>query len=267
MSTGSLVSVPLLIFLFIPVCTAAQQPADSARAQALRDFHGPDLKGKDGPLAKAGLDLLTVYHRYQHTANGASFEPDQSGIRVRDGYVVIDAIATSKGEALRRDLDSLGLENGATAGRVVSGRFPIDAIPQMAKLKTLRGAMPSQARTHNGQGAQVQATPKLDAPSPSAEPSEAPTPEPTETSSADPGTTTPTVPDSASPDSVSPETAHAPDSAVSTPSEDRRDEPGDSTPTPEEGSGLLQQILAVIGGLLLLAVLVVWYRRDTSPSA
>jgi hypothetical protein len=50
---------------------------------------------------------------------------------------------------LRADLKALGVTNTATAGRVVSGRLPIDQIPALAKLETLRGVVLSRAQTHS----------------------------------------------------------------------------------------------------------------------
>jgi len=138
----------LLPLLLVPLCAGAQEPADSARAEALRDFHGTDLEGKDGPLAKAGLDLLTLYHHYQRADDSDAFETQQSGIRVQNGRVAIDAIAASDVQTLQNDLEALGMEGSASTGRVVSGRFPIEHIPEMARLESLRGALPSQARTH-----------------------------------------------------------------------------------------------------------------------
>jgi len=135
--------------VLLPPPTAAQRPADSIRAAALRDFHGPDLEGKDGPLAKAGLDLLVLYHEYRvaRAQGTSSFTPSLSGARVIDGDVVIDAVARDTAAALRADLEALGLTDAATAGRLVSGRFPIDSIPALATLESLRGVVPAQMRT------------------------------------------------------------------------------------------------------------------------
>jgi len=124
----------------------AQQPAETARARALCDFHGSDGTGKDGPLAKAGFDLLLLYHRTRLLPHSSAIPPS-SGLQLRNGYVAIDAIASSTAEQLRSDLDSLGLQDGAQAGRVVSGWFPIDKIPALARRPSLRGVQPARAQT------------------------------------------------------------------------------------------------------------------------
>ena len=126
---------------------AAQGTQDSARAQALRDVHGPDETGKDGPLWKAGVDLLTLYHRHHQAANSDAPVSEPSGLRVADGRVVVNAIAAAGPDQLRADLERLGMTETAVAGRVVSGRLPIEQIPAAARLETLRGLTPSRAQT------------------------------------------------------------------------------------------------------------------------
>jgi hypothetical protein len=68
-----------------------------------------------------------------------------------DGRLVtVDAIASDGAARLLADLRRIGLEDGATAGQVVSGRLPIAAIKKAAGLASLRGMMPSYARTAAG---------------------------------------------------------------------------------------------------------------------
>jgi hypothetical protein len=63
-------------------------------------------------------------------------------------HVAVNAIAATSPEALLSDLRGLGLEAGAAAGNVVSGRLPISALKDAARLSSLRGALPAYARTH-----------------------------------------------------------------------------------------------------------------------
>ena len=148
--------VVLMLIALLPAGpVAAQQPSDSLRAAAMKDYHGPDLSGKDGPLAKAGLDLLLLYHEYRafRERGGDTFSPSAGGVQVSDGYVTIEAIAATTAKALRADLKALGVTDAATAGRLVSGRLPIDQIPALAKLETLRGVVVSRAQTHGNTSA------------------------------------------------------------------------------------------------------------------
>ena len=196
----SVVLVVLLLGMTVPFAVA-HQPADSLRAAALRDYHGPDLEGKDGPLAKAGMDLLVLYHEhraYREDGADTTFRPSVPGVRVADGRVTVDAIAAASADTLRRELEALGLTNAATAGRVVSGRFPLDRVPALAKLESLRGVAPSQMQTRtapeSGGGAVVQPEEEQAPPAPSHDsstPSEETAPPPTDTSQS------PSPPDSA----------------------------------------------------------------------
>ena len=153
MPRRSTVALGLAVLLGLSLAppAAAQQPADSIRRAALEDFHGPDLEGKDGPRAKAGLDLLVLYHEYRafRRRGGDTFRPNITGVRVQEGRVTVDAIATDAAEPLRADLEALGLTDAATAGRLVSGQLPIDSIPALATVETLRGVAPSRMRTHS----------------------------------------------------------------------------------------------------------------------
>lgn len=139
----------LCLILFAPKGHA--QTPDSIRQEALRDVHGSDLQGKDGPLAKAGLDLLLLYHTYQAKGTDGiqAFAQSDAGMRIQNGHVTIDAIAADEPEALQADLETLGLTNAASAGRMVSGRVPIEKIPELAALSTLRSVQPSRVQTRS----------------------------------------------------------------------------------------------------------------------
>ena len=67
-----------------------------------------------------------------------------------DDYVVIDAVAASDANALRTDLEVLGLQQAATFGLMVSGRLPISAIRAMAALDSLKFARPAYAASGGG---------------------------------------------------------------------------------------------------------------------
>jgi len=161
--------VLLSLLLLGPGIAAAQKPADSIRAAALRDYNGPDLKGKDGPLAKAGLSLLLLYHEhraFQETGADTTFTSSQD-IRLKNGRVGIEAVATDTAEELLADLKNLGLKDGVTAGRLVSGWLPIEQIPAMARLESLRGLIQSQMQTRPSSSQPAPSTPSPpDPPSP-----------------------------------------------------------------------------------------------------
>jgi len=146
---------------------------------ARRAMRGPDETGKNGPFAKVGHELALLYYLYEDrgaagvqglrresesprrsiTASrgeGRRWVQRERPGRIRspispDGRtVLVTAIAVDGAEALQSDLRGMGLEGGATAGNVVSGRLPISAIEEVADLSSLQGMVPSYARTHVG---------------------------------------------------------------------------------------------------------------------
>lgn len=134
--------------------------------------HGADRTGKDGPMVKVGRELALIYHQHRvQGRKGIRQLRQKSSLQKRarsgesnapvgrvlsplasDGRsVTIEATATAETAApLLADLRRLGLENGSAVGRLVSGRLPISALRSAAQLQTLRGMMPSYARSHVG---------------------------------------------------------------------------------------------------------------------
>ena len=114
-------------------------------------------------MAPIGADLATLY--YQHEAGGAPavrrlfggtkrlHQAPEARYRApvsRDGRsVTVTAVAADPGR-LRADLQALGLAQGAQVGAVVSGRLPIAALGDAARLSSLRGMVPAYAQTHVG---------------------------------------------------------------------------------------------------------------------
>ncbi len=103
---------------------------------------GVKVKGsmiKQGPLAKVGLDLANLHAEYKaHTdreGSGEGFNPTNPLLPVVGNRGVIDAVAVGDAEALAGDLEGLGLQQGSSFGRVVSGQLPIGAIVSAAALR------------------------------------------------------------------------------------------------------------------------------------
>ncbi|PSQ58118.1 MAG: hypothetical protein BRD27_06635, partial [Bacteroidetes bacterium QH_10_64_19] len=141
--------------------------------QAARsDVAGPGQAKTDGPLSSVGLELAVLHHQFRATGSAGvqALRNASSGPRMKaangdrrrgvgrthsplssDGrFVTIEAVASENASRLLADLRGLGFENGATAGNVVSGRLHISSIKEAASLPSLRGAMPSYARTYAG---------------------------------------------------------------------------------------------------------------------
>ncbi len=132
---------------------------------------GPDRMEKDGPMAAVGLELAILYHQERVAGSkGVQMLRDKTRARPKTGtdgrpqeqwrvhspisadgqFVTVEAVASDGTTRLLSDLRNLGLDAGATAGNVVSGRLPISSIRNAASLSSLRGMMPAYARTSAG---------------------------------------------------------------------------------------------------------------------
>ena len=117
-----------------------------------------DLMGaKSGTMAKIGTDLAGLYQqqsafalRVAPSTAVAGVTADQSMMQIVGDKVVIDAVAAGDTDALLRELEALGLENGSSFGHVVSGLLPISALEAAAGLDTLQFARPAMAMTNIG---------------------------------------------------------------------------------------------------------------------
>jgi hypothetical protein len=117
-----------------------------ARQAAQVDFDGPDLTGKDGPMARIGFDLDLLYeeqkiHDERHP--GTTFAPSNSELVVSGGNVLVDAVATGNAGAFGTQLSALGIHVTDTIGTMVEGVVPIASLNQLAALGTLNFARPS----------------------------------------------------------------------------------------------------------------------------
>ena len=143
----------LVVSLAVLPVASAQSIPGTVQQRATESFHGTDQQGKDGPLAKMGMSLTRLYAEYDaHKASGAKrpFVPTNKHMPARGGYVSIDAVAKQDAARLLTALQALGLKGGAASGPMVSGRLPIEAIPDAAALADLRFARPARAMTFTG---------------------------------------------------------------------------------------------------------------------
>jgi len=129
----------------------------SVGLQALESFAGKDRTGKDGPMARLGLDLSLLYqeHRDFNMKGGAQLlhQPFKSSlplVRLKDEKVVIDAVADGDVDTLVQELSVLGMEDISVYGRVISGLFPVSSLEQAASITALRFARPVYANVRAG---------------------------------------------------------------------------------------------------------------------
>jgi hypothetical protein len=109
--------------------------------------------GKKERLAKVDDALAVVsdeYFAYLAQGGAAGFTPSNSLLRVSEGRVAIDAIASADVHALKADLEALGMQGAVAFGRIVSGQLPIAAINALTALASLQFARPAYATTNVG---------------------------------------------------------------------------------------------------------------------
>ena len=101
---------------------------------------------------KISHELVALYDEYFSQLQSNRKEPfsttfSTSGVLVRiiDDRVLIDAVASGDVNALKADLVALGLRDGVSFGRVVSGQLPISSIPSLSDLASLRFARAAAA--------------------------------------------------------------------------------------------------------------------------
>lgn len=145
-----LLGMAALLLLMTAMNESHAQDSDEVREAAMRDYHGDDMTGKDGPAAKAGMNLLLLYHAHQSgEISGASSIDDGKGVQVENGRVTVDIVAVDQGEVLVQRISDLGGHNVAARGRVVSAQIPISAIREVAMLDELQQMRPARAATRD----------------------------------------------------------------------------------------------------------------------
>ena len=110
-------------------------------------FAGPKGSGKINPALMA-LHAEHATHAAQR--NGLPFVSGNILTRVVNERVVVDAVADGDVLALKTALSTLGMQNIAVFGRVISGRLPISAIPALDGIASLRFAQPATSARRVG---------------------------------------------------------------------------------------------------------------------
>ena len=99
---------------------------------------------------KISSELTDLYDEYSSQLKSKRKEPfSTSGLLVRiiDGHVLVGAVASGDVNVLKADLVALGLRDGVSFGRVVSGQLPISSIPSLSELASLGLARAAAATT------------------------------------------------------------------------------------------------------------------------
>ena len=129
--------------------TQSTSAQDTGPFADLRIAPGALVPRQTGDLAKLGHDLIGLL-RAAEAGDASDGPPAPPYVRVRGGLVAVDVVASGEADLLLADLETLGLENGAAYGQMVSGRIPIRALREIAALSSLRFAHPAAATTSVG---------------------------------------------------------------------------------------------------------------------
>jgi hypothetical protein len=112
---------------------------------------GSAINGKEN--SRVSNHLLKLHNEYEihlQTMAPSVFRPSDPVLRMLDGAVVVDAVATGDADMLRISLEGLGLRNASVFGRVVSGLLPIESIPQLDNVAELNFVRPAFAAAGTG---------------------------------------------------------------------------------------------------------------------
>jgi hypothetical protein len=112
-----------------------------------------DMPALAPALTVVPTDLDALYAEYiSHKASQGPtpFRSTNTFLSIVADLVTIDAVASGNADALKADLEALGMQDAAVHGRIVSGRLPIPAIGALSAVADLRFARPSDAVTHAG---------------------------------------------------------------------------------------------------------------------
>ena len=89
--------------------------------------------------------LYHEYESYQVQGGSVGFTPSNPLLQVSAGLVIVDAVAFGDVQALKTNLEALGMRGAVAFGRIVSGYLPIAAIEGAAVLASLQFARPAYA--------------------------------------------------------------------------------------------------------------------------
>jgi len=104
-----------------------------------------DVGAQSKPASRVASNLGAIYNEHVARAAGLAVPSSDRLARVAGGRVVIDAVADGDVATLEAELKALGMQDVSAYGRVVSGTLPLDSIPALEHVASLRSARPSYA--------------------------------------------------------------------------------------------------------------------------
>jgi hypothetical protein len=109
-------------------------------------------------LSAAAADKGTLDSTLRAMADAAYARPRSQaqvirhipGLRAESGYVSINVVAASDAAGLKRELETLGMQDARAMGGMVSGRVAVSALNSIASLPGVHSMRPASSRTHAG---------------------------------------------------------------------------------------------------------------------
>ena len=109
---------------------------------------GSEKRSNVANIDRALIELHNQFIAYIDTDQDADqFIAANPQLRVVDGHVLIDAVASESTVELESDLRSLGATSLSSHGQIVSCFFPIAGTKQLAELDSLKFARPAYSTT------------------------------------------------------------------------------------------------------------------------
>lgn len=122
--------------------------AQRATTESAKKHYATFLAHKYGPnhmIDRAVLKIYNEFVEYQTNSQVGDFVSSINGITYHQGRITLNFAAKSgESEKLLKELNEIGLEYGAVFKNIVSGLFPIRAIPNLAEIPSLQNAMISR---------------------------------------------------------------------------------------------------------------------------
>ena len=103
---------------------------------------------ENGKVDHALIELHDQFRQYTGSNQDVEqFVATNTQLRIVDGYVLIDAVASGNTAALENQLRAMGATHLSSHGQMVSGFFPIAGTERLAGLASLKFARPAYATT------------------------------------------------------------------------------------------------------------------------
>lgn len=131
---------------------------NTVQVTALKAFHGPGPRTKNGPMRKVGYELTQLFYLDASSSPTATAELKANELadlplrQTADSsqLILVDATASGDAHLLRSRLQQLGGEDLSVYGPIVSGWIPVRALDEVAATASLRFVRPSRTLPQTG---------------------------------------------------------------------------------------------------------------------